>query len=139
MSEKEGSELENTKGILEVLPDGFGFLRGENYLSTENDVYVSPSQIKSLRLRTGDVIEGEPREKKENERYRSLMRVETINDHTVDEAFRRKKFDYLTPVFPNKKLNMETPDGNLAMRIIDLLAPIGKGQRGLIVSPPKAG
>ena len=91
--------MENTKGILEVLPDGFGFLRGENYLSTENDVYVSPSQIKSLRLRTGDVIEGEPREKKENERYRSLMRVETINDHTVDEAFRRKKFDHLTPVF----------------------------------------
>lgn len=139
MSGKGGPELDNTKGILEVLPDGFGFLRGENYLSTENDVYVSPSQIKSLRLRTGDVIEGEPREKKENERYRSLMRVDTINGHTVDEAFRRKKFDHLTPVFPNKKLNMETPDGNLAMRIIDLLAPIGKGQRGLIVSPPKAG
>lgn len=131
--------MEKVKGILEVLPDGFGFLRGENYLSTEHDIYVSPSQIKSLRLRTGDVIEGEPKEKKENERYRGLMRVDLINEHTVDEAFRRKSFEKLTPVFANKKFNLETSDGNLAMRIIDLMAPIGKGQRGLIVSPPKAG
>ena len=131
--------MEKVKGILEVLPDGFGFLRGDNYLSTENDVYVSPSQIKSLRLRTGDVIEGDPKEKKETERYRGLMRVDLINGHTVDEAFRRKSFEKLTPIFANKKFNLETPDGGLAMRIIDLLAPIGKGQRGLIVSPPKAG
>ena len=131
--------MEKVKGILEVLPDGFGFLRGDNYLSTENDVYVSPSQIKSLRLRTGDVIEGEPKEKKETERYRGLMRVDLINGHTVEEAFRRKSFERLTPVFANKKFNLETPDGGLAMRIIDLLAPIGKGQRGLIVSSPKAG
>ena len=131
--------MEKVKGILEVLPDGFGFLRGENYLSTENDVYVSPSQIKSLRLRTGDVIEGDPKEKKETERYRGLMRVDLINGHTVDEAFRRKSFEKLTPIFAYKKFNLETPDGGLAMRIIDLLAPIGKGQRGLIVSPPKAG
>lgn len=131
--------MEKVKGILEVLPDGFGFLRGDNYLSTENDVYVSPSQIKSLRLRTGDVIEGEPKEKKETERYRGLMRVDLINSHTVEEAFRRKSFERLTPVFANKKFNLETPDGGLAMRIIDLLAPIGKGQRGLIVSSPKAG
>lgn len=131
--------MEKVKGILEVLPDGFGFLRGDNYLSTENDVYVSPSQIKSLRLRTGDVIEGEPKEKKETERYRGLMRVYLINGHTVEEAFRRKSFERLTPVFANKKFNLETPDGGLAMRIIDLLAPIGKGQRGLIVSSPKAG
>lgn len=131
--------MEKVKGILEVLPDGFGFLRGDNYLSTENDVYVSPSQIKSLRLRTGDVIEGEPKEKKETERYRGLMRVDLINGHTVDEAFRRKSFEKLTPIFANKKFNLETPDGGLAMRIIDLLTPIGKGQRGLIVSPPKAG
>lgn len=131
--------MEKVKGILEVLPDGFGFLRGDNYLSTENDVYVSPSQIKSLRLRTGDVIKGDPKEKKETERYRGLMRVDLINGHTVDEAFRRKSFEKLTPIFANKKFNLETPDGGLAMRIIDLLAPIGKGQRGLIVSPPKAG
>lgn len=131
--------MEKVKGILEVLPDGFGFLRGDNYLSTENDVYVSPSQIKSLRLRTGDVIEGDPKEKKETERYRGLMRVDLINGHTVDEAFRRKSFEKLTPIFANKKFNLEIPDGGLAMRIIDLLAPIGKGQRGLIVSPPKAG
>ena len=131
--------MEKVKGILEVLPDGFGILRGDNYLSTENDVYVSPSQIKSLRLRTGDVIEGEQKKKKETERYRGLMRVDLINGHTVDEAFRRKSFEKLTPIFANKKFNLETPDGGLAMRIIDLLAPIGKGQRGLIVSPPKAG
>ncbi|MBM6808949.1 transcription termination factor Rho [Faecalicoccus pleomorphus] len=131
--------MEKVKGILEVLPDGFGFLRGDNYLSTENDVYVSPSQIKSLRLRTGDVIEGDPKEKKETERYRGLMRVDLINGHTVDETFRRRSFEKLTPIFANKKFNLETPDGGLAMRIIDLLAPIGKGQRGLIVSPPKAG
>lgn len=131
--------MEKVRGILEVLPDGFGFLRGENYLSTEHDIYVSPSQIKSLRLRTGDVIEGEPKEKKETERYRGLMRVDLINAHTVDEAFRRKSFEKLTPIFPDKKFNLETPDGGLAMRLVDLLAPIGKGQRGLIVSPPKAG
>lgn len=131
--------MEKVKGILEVLPDGFGFLRGQNYLPTENDVYVSPSQIKALRLRTGDVIEGEAREKKDNERYCGLMRVDLINERTVDKAFQRKSFERLTPVFANQRFHLEIPNGSMSVRIIDLMAPIGKGQRGLIVSPPKAG
>ena len=127
-------------GVLEVLPDnGFGFLRGENYLSTPKDVYVSPVQIRRFNLKTGDKITGIARAPKEEEKFPALIYVQYVNDDTPDKAIRRKPFEYLTPVFPEERINLSTKQQEYAMRLVDLIAPIGKGQRGLIVAPPKAG
>lgn len=127
------------KGILEILPDGKGFLRTEGYLPGDEDVYVSQSQIKRFNLRTGDVVSGQVRAPKEMERYFSLLRVEAINGEAPDVMRTRKEFEKLTPIFPTQKFKLETSQENITARIIDLVSPIGKGQRGLIVAPPKAG
>jgi len=127
-------------GILEVLPDnGFGFLRGENYLSTPKDVYVSPTQIRRFNLKTGDKVTGIARPPKEEEKFPALIYVQHVNDDTPDKAMRRKPFEYLTPIFPDERINLASDQRDYSMRLVDLLAPIGKGQRGLIVAPPKAG
>ncbi len=127
-------------GILEVLPDnGFGFLRGENYLSTPKDVYVSPTQIRRFNLKTGDKVTGIARAPKEEEKFPALIYVQHVNDDTPDKAIRRKPFEYLTPIFPTERIKLECNKSDYAMRLVDLIAPIGKGQRGLIVAPPKAG
>ena len=127
-------------GILEVLPDnGFGFLRGENYLSTPKDVYVSPTQIRRFNLKTGDKVTGIARQPKGDEKFPALIYVQHVNDDTPDKAIRRKPFEYLTPIFPTERIRLENKSQDYAMRLVDLIAPIGKGQRGLIVAPPKAG
>ncbi|MDH3270952.1 MAG: transcription termination factor Rho [Gemmatimonadota bacterium] len=130
-------------GVLEILPEGYGFLRSQewNYVYSPDDVYVSPSQIKRLNLRTGDTLEGEVRPPKGRERYLALLRVDSINGDDPAKALDRGEFDQLRPSYPEKRLNLEVADeeGDLAMRVVDLIAPIGEGQRGLIVSPPKAG
>ncbi len=127
------------EGILEVLPDGYGFLRGDNYLSTPNDVYISPVQIRRFKLDTGDQIKGISRMAKEGERFPSLIFVGEVNGEPPEKAYRRKKFDDLIPIFPNERIKLETEPKEYAMRIIDLISPIGKGQRGMIVAPPKVG
>lgn len=127
------------EGILEVLPDGYGFLRGENYLSTPNDVYISPVQIRRFKLDTGDKIKGISRMAKEGERFPSLIFVGEVNGEHPEKAYRRKKFDDLIPIYPNERMHLETTSTEYAMRIIDLISPIGKGQRGMIVAPPKVG
>lgn len=127
------------EGVLEVLPDGFGFLRGENYLSTPKDVYVSPAQIRRFRLDTGDKVKGISRLPKEGERFSALIYVNTVNGDAPEVAMKRKDFDDLTPIFPNRRINLETTSNEFTNRIIDLMAPIGFGQRGMIVSPPKVG
>lgn len=127
------------EGILEVLPDGYGFLRGENYLSTPNDIYISPVQIRRFRLDTGDKIKGISRMAKEGEKFPSLIFVGEVNGEAPELAYRRKKFDDLTPIYPNQRMHLETNPKEYAMRIIDLISPIGKGQRGMIVAPPKVG
>ena len=126
-------------GILEVLSDGFGFIRSDNYLPGENDVYVSPSQIRRFGLKTGDIITGNTRIKTQQEKFSALLYVTTINGYRPAEAAKRRDFGDLTPIFPNKRLKLESANSSIAMRIVDLLSPIGKGQRGMIVSPPKAG
>jgi|YelNatPaOPRAMG01_1025707.scaffolds.fasta_scaffold01830_10 transcription termination factor Rho len=130
-------------GILQVIEGGFGFLRSTryNYLSSSDDIYVSPSQISLFKLRTGDTVEGQirPPKKTEEEKFFALLRIEKINDKPPEEARKRVLFDNLTPLFPDKKIKLETDPDEIAMRIMDLFTPIGKGQRGLIVSPPKAG
>ncbi|MEE1248742.1 MAG: transcription termination factor Rho [Lachnospiraceae bacterium] len=126
-------------GILEVMPDGYGFIRCENYLPGENDVYVSPSQIRKFNLKTGDIISGNTRIKSQSEKFSALLYITSINGFHPSEAMKRKNFEDLTPIFPNERLRLETPGGSVAMRIVDLVSPIGKGQRGMIVSPPKAG
>ena len=126
-------------GILEVLSDGYGFIRSDNYLPGENDVYVSPSQIRRFNLKTGDILRGSTRVKKENEKFGALLYVTSINGISPNESFKRYNFEDMTPVFPDQRLRLERPGGSLAMRIVDLISPIGKGQRGMIVSPPKAG
>jgi len=138
-TEKDG--LTFSKGVLEVLPDGYGFLRSVdyNYLPSPDDIYVSPSQIKKFSLRTGDTVSGQVRPPKEGERFFALLRVEAVNDENPDTIRDRVLFDNLTPLYPNERIKLETAPGEYAMRILDLLSPIGKGQRGLIVSPPKAG
>lgn len=136
--EKEPEAKETVTGFLEVLADGYGFIRNENYLSSPNDVYVAQSQINRFRLKTGDFLTGLVREPKGTERLRTLCYINEINGYDIATALKRKKFETLTPIFPNEKIVLEQPN-KLAMRIIDLLAPIGKGQRGIIVSPPKAG
>ena len=126
-------------GILEVLPDGYGFIRCENYLPGENDVYVSPSQIRRFNLKTGDILTGNTRIKTQGEKFSALLYVSTINGIRPAEAAKRPNFEDLTPIFPNKRIQLEEATSSTAMRIVDLLSPIGKGQRGMIVSPPKAG
>jgi transcription termination factor Rho len=130
-----------SKGVLEVLPDGYGFLRSSdyNYLPSPDDIYVSPSQIKKFSLRTGDFVSGQVRPPKEGERFFALLRVEAVNGLAPENIRERTLFDNLVPVYPTKKINLESAPGEYSMRVMDMLAPIGKGQRGLIVSPPKSG
>ena len=127
------------EGILEVLPDGYGFLRGENYLPTPKDVYISPIQIKRFRLNTGDMIKGIARTPKEEEKFPALIFVGEVNGQSPENAYRRKSFDDLTPIYPTERLKLETVQNEYAMRIIDLMSPVGKGQRGMIVAQPKVG
>jgi len=130
-----------SKGVLEVLPDGYGFLRSSdyNYLPSPDDIYVSPSQIKKFSLRTGDFVSGQVRPPKEGERFFALLRVEAVNGMPPEHIRDRTLFDNLVPVYPTKKINLESAPGEYSMRVMDMLSPIGKGQRGLIVSPPKSG
>jgi len=130
---------ETKDGILEVLPDGYGFIRCDNYLPGENDVYVSPAQIRKFNLKTGDIVVGNTRIKNQNEKFSALLYVKTINGFAPVDAQKRKKFEDLTPIFPNERIRLETPGAGIAMRMVDLVSPIGKGQRGMIVSQPKAG
>ena len=128
-----------SEGILEVLPDGYGFLRGENYLPTPKDVYISPVQIKRFRLNTGDMVKGIARNPKEEEKFPALIFVGEVNGQTPEKAYKRKSFDDLIPIYPTERLKLETLQKEYAMRIIDLMSPIGKGQRGMIVAQPKVG
>lgn len=153
--EQEGTALERTDrpptelsqldsgimacGILEVMPDGFGFIRSDNYLPGDNDVYVSPSQIRRFNLKTGDIISGNMRIRAQQEKFGALLYLKTINGKPPFEAMKRCNFEDMTPVFPNERMRMERGSRATAMRIVDLFSPIGKGQRGMIVSPPKAG
>ncbi|HUP12368.1 MAG TPA: transcription termination factor Rho, partial [Niastella sp.] len=129
------------EGVLEMMPDGYGFLRSSdyNYLSSPDDIYVSPSQIKLFGLKTGDTVHGTVRPPKEGEKYFALLKVESINGKSPEEVRDRVPFDYLTPLFPFEKLNLFTTSTNISTRLIDLFTPIGKGQRGLIVAQPKVG
>lgn len=126
-------------GILEVLAEGYGFIRCANYLPGENDVYVSPAQIKRFGLKTGDVIIGNKKIKNQGEKFSALLYIKSVNGYFVAEVMRRPSFEKLTPIFPNERLHMEISSSSTAMRIVDLISPIGKGQRGMIVSQPKAG
>lgn len=127
------------EGILEVLPDGYGFLRGDNYLPTPKDVYISPIQIKRFRLNTGDMIKGIARTPTEEEKFPGLIFVGEVNGQSPDHAYRRKTFDDLIPIYPTERLKLETIPTEYAMRMIDLISPVGKGQRGMIVAQPKVG
>lgn len=129
----------DANGILEVMPDGFGFIRCENYMPGDNDVYVSPIQIRKFNLKTGDIIVGKLKVKTPSEKFAALLYITTVNGYSIPEVLARKSFENLTPVFPNERIKMETDSHNTAMRILDIVSPIGKGQRGLIVSQPKAG
>ncbi|MCR5145402.1 MAG: transcription termination factor Rho [Lachnospiraceae bacterium] len=126
-------------GILEVMSDGFGFIRCENYLPGENDVYVSPSQIRKFNLKTGDIIVGKTRKNNPNDKFGALMLMTSVNGFSLEEAQNRPNFEDMTPVFPYERIKLEKPNSSVAMRIVDLVSPIGKGQRGMIVSQPKAG
>lgn len=147
LSEAEKTELSDldsgieARGILEVMSDGFGFIRGENFLPTEDDVYVAPSQIRRFNLKTGDIIQGSRRIKTATEKFAALLYINSVNGFPVSAISRRPSFENLTPIFPNSRIHLEQPGirNTTAMRVMDLLAPIGKGQRGMIVSPPKAG
>ena len=144
LSTQDMAELDSgieANGILEVMPDGFGFIRCENFLPGENDVYVAPSQIRRFNLRTGDIIVGNRRVKAATEKFAALLYIKTVNGYPLSATETRPNFEDLTPIFPNQRLHMENPreKTSVAMRVLDLLAPIGKGQRGMIVSPPKAG
>ena len=133
------SKEDEVIGVLEILPDGFGFLRGSKYLSTENDVYVSPSQIRRFNMKTGDKVRGITRHPKTGEKFRALLFVQKINDEDPETAIQRKAFETLTPIYPQERLTLEKQPNEISTRLIDLISPIGKGQRGLIVAPPKAG
>jgi transcription termination factor Rho len=128
-----------TQGVLEILPEGYGFLRVRNFLPSQDDIYVSQSQVKRFGLRTGDLVTGAVRPPKSGERYRSLLKLEAVNGIPPDAIRRRTPFDELTPIYPSERLRMETDATNISGRVIDIVAPVGKGQRGMIVSPPKAG
>lgn len=134
------ADVVEVKGVLDVMSDGFGFLRVENYMSSKNDIYVSPTQIRRFNLKTGDEIVGDCRPSQDEDKYSPLLFVKTINDDPIDVALKRKPFERLTPIYPKEKLSLDTGDREKsASRLIDLIAPIGKGQRGMIVAPPKAG
>lgn len=144
MSNQDMAELDSgieANGILEVMPDGFGFIRCENFLPGENDVYVAPSQIRRFNLKTGDIIAGNRRVKSATEKFAALLFIKSVNGYPLNATETRLNFEDLTPIFPNQRLHMEMPGvkTSVAMRVLDLLSPIGKGQRGMIVSPPKAG
>lgn len=126
-------------GILEIMPEGYGFIRCDNFLPGENDVYVAPALLRKLDLRTGDIIVGNTRIKTQNEKFSALLYVKTVNGQTLEKLGRRKKFEDLTPIFPNERIHLETPGAGISMRMLDLISPIGKGQRGMIVSQPKTG
>ena len=136
---KELDSGEEARGILEVMPDGYGFIRCENYLPGENDVYVAPSQIRRFGLKTGDILRGNKRVKTQQEKFSALLFVHSINGYTVEESAKRMAFEDMTPIFPQERIRMEIPGCSVAMRVMDLVSPVGKGQRGMIVSPPKAG
>jgi len=143
LTSQEVAELDSgaeADGILEVMSDGFGFIRCENFLPGENDVYVAPSQIRRFNLKTGDIIRGNRRVKTATEKFAALLYIKSVNGYPTSAVERRPNFEDLTPIFPNQRLHMEMPgQTSMAMRVLDLLSPIGKGQRGMIVSPPKAG
>lgn len=138
-AEQKKNNTKDVTGVLEVLADGFGFLRCDNYLSGSDDIYVSPVQIRRFNLKTGDQIFGVMRLPNENERFGAIIYVKSVNGDTPDVAIRRKPFDSLIPVYPNKRLTLESNEKDYSVRLIDLIAPIGKGQRGIIVAPPKTG
>jgi transcription termination factor Rho len=142
MSQSEVEQLDSgeTKvGILEVLPDGYGFIRCDNYLPGENDVYVSPAQIRRFNLKTGDIVTGNTKIRNQNEKFSALLYIKSVNGFHPAEAQKRKRFEDLTPIFPNDRIHLETPGTGVSMRMVDLISPIGKGQRGMIVSQPKTG
>ena len=136
---KPEDDLNDACGILEVMADGFGFIRSDNYMPGDNDVYVSPSQIRRFNLKTGDIIKGKTKRNNPNDKFVALVYIQTINDMDPEEARRRVPFENLTPIFPDERIRLEYPGASVAMRIVDLVSPIGKGQRGMIVSQPKAG
>ncbi|MCR5557594.1 MAG: transcription termination factor Rho [Butyrivibrio sp.] len=136
---EEVADGDEADGILEVMQDGYGFIRCENYLPGENDVYVAPSLIRKFNLKTGDILKGRCRAKKETDKFAALLRLDSVNSYKPEVAMGRWNFENMTPIFPNSRIKLEQPGSSLAMRIMDLISPIGKGQRGMIVSPPKAG
>ncbi len=131
-------EAATAEGILEILPDGFGFLRGPNYVSTENDVYVSPAQIRRFNMKTGDKILGILRPPTKSEKFNAILYVKSINGLKPEVAMVRKDFEKLVPIYPEERLLLESPSSDKSVRLVDVFAPIGKGQRGIIVAPPKA-
>ncbi len=135
----QSDEILETSGILEIHQDGYGFLRRHNYLTSDDDVYISPSQIRRFKMDTGDKISGITRPPKQGEKYKALLYVKSINEENPESAIKRPNFDSLTPIFPNERLRLETSQMRISNRIIDIIAPIGRGQRGMIVAPPKAG
>lgn len=137
MEQLDSGEVRN--GILEVLPEGYGFIRCDNYLPGEEDVYVSPALIRKYHLRTGDILEGNIRVRNQNEKFGALLYIKTVNGYSLEQVLRRAKFEHLTPIFPNERIRLETPGSGISMRMMDLISPIGKGQRGMIVSQPKTG
>ncbi|MBR6224983.1 MAG: Rho termination factor N-terminal domain-containing protein, partial [Firmicutes bacterium] len=136
---QEVADGDSAGGILEVMQDGYGFIRCENYLPGENDVYVAPGLIRKYNLKTGDILTGVCRAKKETDKFAALSVLLTVNGYKPEVAMGRWDFDKMTPIFPNSRIRLEQPGCSVAMRIMDLISPIGKGQRGMIVSPPKAG
>jgi len=137
MSQLDSGQVAN--GILEVLADGYGFIRSDNYLPGENDIYINPAMIRRYNLKTGDILCGNIKVRAQTEKFAALLYLKSINGYRPEEAARRRNFEDLTPIFPNDRIHLERPGGSMAMRIVDLISPIGKGQRGMIVSPPKAG
>jgi transcription termination factor Rho len=131
--------LQFRTGLLDILPDGYGFLRTQGYTQSDSDIYVSLSQIRRFKLRRGDEITGQVRTPRDNEKYHALLKIQTVNGIDPEQARHRPTFDSLTPLFPDERLRLETTPENLAARVMDIMSPLGKGQRGLIVSPPKAG
>ena len=130
---------EEAEAILEVMPEGFGFIRCDNYMPGDHDIYVAPAQIRRFNLKTGDIVKGNMKVKSEREKFQALLYLTTVNGYTPDVAQKRTSFEDLVPIFPNERLRLERPGASVAMRVVDLISPIGKGQRGMIVSQPKAG
>ncbi|NLI90273.1 MAG: transcription termination factor Rho [Epulopiscium sp.] len=139
VEEKKQNNVSKGEGILEVMPDGYGFLRPNNYMRSDSDIYISNSQIRKFNLKTGDWVEGDMRHPRSNEKFGALLYVHKVNGDHPSEAIKRPKFEDLTPIFPQEKLHLEFNQNQLSSRLIDLIAPVGKGQRGLVVAPPKAG